>query len=104
MFLFSAAQQETLSMLMHVLLHNLFQFTQGCCQINATSMKIANNKDLETSLLVLFLFLKTSQLGKNSWKYFLHFYFLFLTSKAVYILGKPTNTKVLFSNYPSMRR
>lgn len=66
MFLFSAAQQETLSMLMHVLLHNLFQFTQGCCQINVTSMKIANNKDLETSLLVHFLFLKTSQLGKNS--------------------------------------
>lgn len=38
-----------LSMLMHVLPHNVFQFRQGFCQINATSMQIANFKDLETS-------------------------------------------------------
>lgn len=49
MFFYSAAQQEKLSMLMHVLSYNLFQFKQGCCQINATSMQIANFKDLETS-------------------------------------------------------
>lgn len=48
MCLYSSAQDK-LSMLMHVLSHNVFQFRQGFCQINATSMQIANFKDLETS-------------------------------------------------------
>lgn len=42
-------QQDKLSMLMHVLSHNLFQLRQGWGQINATSMQIANSKDLEAS-------------------------------------------------------
>lgn len=46
--LFCSPTRETI----HVnacLSYNLFQFKQGCCQINATSMQIANFKDLETS-------------------------------------------------------
>lgn len=49
MFLYSGAQQDKLSMLMHVLSHNLFQFRKGYWRINATSTPIANVKDLETS-------------------------------------------------------
>lgn len=47
--LYSEAQQDKLSMLMHVLSHNLFQLRKGRWQVNATSMPITNVKDLETS-------------------------------------------------------
>lgn len=48
MFLYLGVQ-DTLSMLMHVFSHHLFQLTQGCCEINAIPMQITNFKHLETS-------------------------------------------------------